>query len=99
MVFGEGLSNYSLDRSLPNFIFLIERLLPTFLQLERIKSLPYIHTENTMHSKYKPYFNDIAALSELKALTNKYGSHELSNVWLFYRNQFITNNNSAMRLE
>ena len=43
-VFGAGRSNYAHDRTLPNFTFLIERLIPTFLELEGFNSLGYTYT-------------------------------------------------------
>ena len=70
-VFGEGLSNYAHDKSLPNFTFLIERLIPTFLELEDMKVLPYRYTAETLPQKYYPYIDEIAALSDLKVLINK----------------------------
>ena len=99
-VFGEGLSNYAHDKSLPNFTFLIERLIPTFLELEDMKVLPYRYTAETLPQKYYPYIDEIAALSDLKVLINKYDSDELYNVWSFYRYQFLDRHqHSAMKLE
>ena len=99
-VFGEGLSNYAHDKSLPNFTFLIERLIPTFLELEDMKVMPYRYTAETLPKKYIPYIDEIAALSDLKVLVNKFDSDELYNVWSFYRYQFIERHqHTAMRLE
>jgi hypothetical protein len=71
-VFGPGLSNYAHDRSLPNFTFLIERLIPTFLDLKDFKVCPYVYTNETLPEKYRAIANDIKYLSDLKVLTNKY---------------------------
>jgi hypothetical protein len=90
MVFGEGLSNYSHDLSLPIFPFLLERLVTPFFHMSQMKVMSYRHTEQTLHSKYNPYIAELNALGDLKVLANKYSSHELLNVWLFYRNQFIS---------
>lgn len=99
-VFGAGLSNYAHDKSLPNFTFLIERLIPTFLDLEDMKVLPYQYTEQTLPAKYQPFYNEIKALSDLKVAVNKYDSDELFNIWNFYRHRFIQQHQGdAMRLE
>jgi hypothetical protein len=98
-VFGEGLSNYAHDKSLPNFTFLIERLIPTFLDLENMKVSPYIYNEKTLPQKYMPYIGEIMALSDLKVLTNKFDSDELYEVWNFYRYQFLRKNPSVLGLE
>jgi hypothetical protein len=90
MVFGEGLGNYSHDLSLPIFPFLLERLVTPFFHMSQMKVMSYRHTEQTLHPKYNPYIAELNALGDLKVLANKYSSHELLNVWLFYRNQFIS---------
>jgi hypothetical protein len=98
-VFGAGLSNYAHDKSLPNFTFLIERLIPTYLELEGIKSLGYKHTPDTVPIKYQPIIDEIMALSDLKVLINQYSSDELYDVWNFYRHKFLQNNPNALHLE
>jgi len=98
-VFGEGLSNYAHDKSLPNFTFLIERLIPTYLELEHLDSLAYTYTHDTVLSKYRPIFDEIQALSNLKVAINQYDSDELYNVWNYYRHAFINNNPGILNIE
>lgn len=98
-VFGEGLSNYAFDRSLPNFTFLIERLIPTFLELEDFSSIGYKHLPDTLSAKYQPYAADIMVLSDLKIATNRYDSDELYDVWNFYRHKFLQQNQGILGLE
>jgi len=98
-VFGEGLSKYAHDNSLPMFTFLIERLLPTFLDLNDYRVCPYVYTNETLPEKYKPYANDIKYLSDLKALTNKYNSDELYDVWNYFRMDYLRRNPSILGLE
>jgi hypothetical protein len=98
-VFGEGLSNYAHDKSLPNFTFLIERLIPTFLELEHISAIGYKHTHDTLPMKYQPYADEIMALSDLKVAVNRYNSDELYDVWNFYRHKFLSQNQGILNLE
>jgi len=98
-VFGQGLSNYAHDRSLPNFTFLIERLIPTYLELEGIKSIGYKHTPDTVPMKYQAVIDEIMALSDLKVLINRHSSDELYDIWNLYRHKFLQNNPSALHLE
>lgn len=90
-VFGAGLSNYAHDKSLPMFTFLIERLIPTFIDLHNLRACPYVYTQDTVLPKYHPYFGDIMALSNLKVLTNQYNSDELYDIWNFYRSKVLQN--------
>jgi hypothetical protein len=98
-VFGEGLSNYAYDRSLPNFTFLIERLIPTFLELENLTSIGYKHPPETLPEKYHPYAGDIMALSDLKIAVNRYNSDELYDIWNFYRHKFLQQAQGILGLE
>lgn len=98
-VFGEGGSNYAHDKSLPNFTFLIERLIPTFLELERISAIGYKHTHDTLPMKYQAHADDIMALSDLKVAVNRYSSDELYDVWNFYRHKFLQQNQGILGLE
>lgn len=98
-VFGEGLSNYAHDRSLPNFTFLIERLIPTFIELEGLSAVGYKHTPDTLSLKYQPYANDIMSLSDLKVAVNRYNSDELYDIWNFYRHKFLQQNQGILNLE
>ena len=88
-VFGAGLSNYAHDNTLPNFTFLIERLIPTFIDLEQISALGYQYTSETVPEKYKPYLGDLRALSGLKVLINEHNSDELYDIWNHYRNSLL----------
>jgi hypothetical protein len=99
LVFGAGLSNYAHDASLPNFTFLIERLIPTFLDIEGFKVMPYVYTHNTLPAKYQPYIGDITALSDLEVLINRYESDDLYNVWNYYRNKCLNDNRGILGLE
>jgi len=98
-VFGSGLSNYAHDRSLPNFTFLIERLIPTFLDLKDFKVCPYVYTNETLPEKYRAIANDIKYLSDLKVLTNKYNSDELYDVWNYFRMDYLRRNPQILSLE
>jgi hypothetical protein len=88
-VFGAGLSNYAHDKTLPNFTFLIERLIPTFIDLEQISALGYQYTSETVPEKYKPYLGELRALSSLKVLINEHNSDELYSIWNHYRNSLL----------
>jgi hypothetical protein len=98
-VFGEGLSNYAHDRSLPNFTFLIERLIPTFLELEELTSIGYKYSPETLPEKYRPYAGDIMSLSDLKVAVNRHNSDELYDIWNFYRHKFLQQNQGVLGLE
>lgn len=98
-VFGAGLSNYAGDKTLPNFTFLIERLIPTFIELEEIPAKAYQYTRETLPSKYLPYIADIEALSSLKVLINRHNCDDLYHVWDYYRLQFLRNNPGILGLE
>lgn len=98
-VFGAGLSNYAHDKSLPNFTFLIERLIPTFIELEGFNALPYQYTHEIVAAKYQPHFADIMALSNLKVLINQYESDELYTIWNHYRHKFLKDNPGILGLE
>lgn len=89
LVFGEGLSNYAHDKSLPNFTFLIERLLPTYLDLSDLDVVPYLYTAETLPEKYRPYIEELYALSKLKVEINKHNSDELYVIWNTMRNVFL----------
>lgn len=99
-VFGAGRSNYAHDASLPMFTFLIERLIPTFLELEGFnsKGFSYDHP-NMCHNKYHPYWGEIRALSDLKMMVNRYESDDIYNIWNFYRHKFLTSNPNIVGLE
>ena len=98
-VFGAGLSNYAHDKTLPNFTFLIERLIPTFIDLEQISALAYQYTSETVPEKYKPYLGDLRALSSLKVLINEHNSDELYNIWNHYRNSLLRQHPGIIGLE
>jgi hypothetical protein len=98
-VFGFGKSNYAHDKTLPNFIFLVERLLPTFIDITNASSCPYQYTTDTVPQKYGPVIGDITALSELKVLANKYDSDELYSIWNFYRKQLLDRHKNILNLE
>ena len=99
LVFGEGLSNYAGDPSLPNFTFLIERLIPTFIELEQLKSIPFGYTPETLPEKYLPYADELAALSNLKVLINRHESDDLYHIWNHYRQKFLQENPGILGLE
>jgi len=98
-VFGGGLSNYAHDRSLPNFTFLIERLIPSFLDLHDYKVCPYIYTDKTLPEKYSQVANDVKYLSDLKVLINRYNSDELFDIWNYFRMDYLRRNPSILGLE
>jgi hypothetical protein len=99
LVFGHGLSNYAHDKSLPNFTFLIERLIPTFIELEGFSSLAYSYTHETVLPKYRPIFDEIQALSSLKEAINRYDSDELYSVWNYYRHALLQRNPGILGIE
>ena len=98
-VFGAGLSNYAHDKSLPNFTFLIERLIPTFLELNDFLVCPYTYTQDTVLKKYQPYIHDILALSNLKMQVNQHDSDDLYRIWNHYRLRFLAENPGILNLE
>lgn len=98
-VFGFGKSNYAHDKTLPNFIFLVERLLPTYIDINNISSAPYQYTTDTVPQKYNPVISDITALSELKVLANKHDSDELYSIWNFYRDKLLDQHKNILTLE
>ena len=99
-VFGSGRSNYAHDKTLPNFTFLIERLVSVFLELQQFNCIGYTHTNPTeMNAKYQPYFGDILALSDLKVAINRYESDELYHIWNHYRTKFLRENPGILNLE
>jgi hypothetical protein len=99
-VFGLGRSNYAHDQSLPNFTFLIERLIPTFLELEEFDSIGFSYNKPELaHDKYHPYLSDLRALSDLKVLINQYESDELYTIWNHYRHKFLAENPGILNLE
>ena len=88
-VFGAGLSNYAHDQSLPNFTFLIERLIPTYLELEGVNRIGYKHTSETVSDKYQPVFDEIMAISDVKIALNQSDSDDLYEVWNARRHAFL----------
>jgi len=98
-VFGAGGSNYAHDKTLPNFTFLIERLIPTFIELENLGSVGFKHSPDTLAIKYQPYADDIMSLSDLKVAVNRYNSDELYDIWNFYRHKFLTQHQGILGLE
>lgn len=99
-VFGAGRSNYAYDNALPNFAFLIERLIPTFLELENFKSIGYTYDHPDLcHTKYNPYWAELRALSNLKCLINQYESDDLYEIWEVYRQKFLQQNPNILGLE
>jgi hypothetical protein len=98
-VFGEGGSNYNADPSLPMFTFLIERLIPIFIELESIKSIPFAYNADNLPEKYKPYAEELTALSNLKVLINVYKDDELFYAWNYYRQKFLTTTPGILGLE
>lgn len=99
-VFGLGRSNYAHDRSLPNFTFLIERLIPTFLELGGYNSIGYTYNKpNELNVKYHPVWGDIRALSDLKMAINQYESDELYAIWDHFRHKVLQQNPNILGLE
>ena len=99
-VFGAGHSNYAHDKTLPNFTFLIERLIPTFLELEGFNSIGYTYTNpNEVSAKYHQVWPEIMALSDLKMAINRYESDELYNIWNYYRHKLLQQNQGILGLE
>ena len=98
-VFGAGLAGYARNRDLPMFPFLIERLVPLFIELEKIPTLSYKYTTDTALAKYKPYFNDIMVLSALKEQVNRHNSDELFNIYKYYAYMLVKNNPGVLNLE
>lgn len=99
-VFGAGHSKYAYDPTLPNFTFLIERLIPTFLDLEGFNSIGFEYNHPDLcHEKYKQYWPDLRALSDLKILTNRHESDDIFNIWNYYRHKFLSENAGILGLE
>jgi len=98
-VFGAGRSNYAHDSSLPMFTFLIERLIPTFLELENFRVCPYVYDVDTIPTKYQPVWNDIKALSDLKVAVNTFDSDVLYNVYQHFSTKTLQQNPQILGLE
>lgn len=98
-VFGEGKSNYAYDKSLPNFTFLIERLIPTFLDIKEYNSIGYTYNFKTALPKYKAVYDDIMSLSNLKMAINEYESDKLFDIWDYYRRKLLHTNPNILGLE
>lgn len=98
-VFGEGGSGYNLNKSLPMFPFLNERLVGTFMDLNDLDVCTYTHTANTLPEKYKPYIAEISALSDLKMAVNYYESDQIYNAWNQLRQAFLIRNNGVLNIE
>lgn len=98
-VFGEGLSNYNLNKALPMFPFLNERLVSNYMDLNNLDVLPYIHTPKTLPAKYQPYIGEISALSDLKVAVNDYESDEIFNAWNKLRQAFLNRYQGILNLE
>lgn len=99
LVFGAGKSNYSRDPSLPNFTFLVERLLPTYIELKNVHSICYEFNKETALAKYKDVFDEVKVLSDLKIEINRHGSDELFVIWNFYRQKFLGSHPGILGLE
>ena len=99
LMFGEGLSNYAHDRTLPNFTFFIERIISTFIIIGQFKSLGYKHSHLTVSQKYQPLISDILALSDLKLAANHYRDLTIHQIWNYYRNKFVQENPGVLNLE
>ena len=99
LVFGAGHSNYAHDASLPMFTFLIERLIPTFIELEELSSCPYVYDVATLPIKYQPVWGDIQALSDLKVAVNQYEDDTLYNIYDHFRTRLLEGNPGILGLE
>lgn len=99
-VFGAGGSNYAHDKTLPNFTFLIERLIPTYLDIMELESIGYIHTMETVPEKYQSMFKEISTLSDLKvAINDSDDESNLYQVWDTNRKSFLQNYPTSLHLE
>jgi len=100
-VFGAGRSNYAHDKSLPNFTFLIERLIPSYIDLMELESIGYSHTMETVPYKYHTFFKELTTLSELKVAINDSNdeSGTLYNIWQTNRKAFLDTYPTALHLE
>lgn len=98
-VFGQGLSEYNLNKSLPNFPFINERLVSTVIDMKGYRSAAYPYTADTLADKYKPYLGDLQALSNLKMLINVYESDEIYQIWNYYRTKFLNEHQGVLNLE
>lgn len=98
-VFGLGRSNYAHDSSLPMFTFLIERLIPTFLELEGMDVCPYVYNERTLPEKYRAVWKDIKYFSDLKVAVNAHNSDSLFEIWNHFRMDYLKRNPQILGLE
>jgi hypothetical protein len=98
-VFGEGLSNYAHDKSLPMFTFLIERLIPTFIIARKYKSLGFLHDQTTLPEKYQPVINEIMILSDLKVMFNLYQDMRLQGMYQYFRTKLLEKHPNILNLE
>jgi len=91
-LFDMGTGNYSQDQSLCMFPFIIERLVPTYCIINKLKIFGFKHTKHSIHEKYKDFFDDINTISNIKKMYVKYNDIELFYCWNHLRN----NTNSAL---
>ena len=98
-VFGEGGSGYNLNKSLPQFPFLNERLVGTYMDIMDLDVCPYVHTPDTLPEKYWPYIAELSALSDLKMAVNYYESDQIYNAWNQLRQTFLIRNQNILGLE
>lgn len=98
-VFGEGLSNYNLNKSLPNYPFINERLVSTLIDMRGYRAAAYQYNGDTIADKYHPYLGDLQALSNLKVLINEFESDEIYQIWNHYRVKFLQENPGVLNLE
>ena len=100
-VFGAGRSNYAYDKTLPNFTFLIERLIPSYIDMMELESIGWTHTIETAPYKYHTFFKELTTLSELKVAINDSNDEDdtLYNIWDTNRRAFLETYPTALHLE
>lgn len=99
-VFAEGAARYSRNGTLGMFPFLNERLVGTYLELEGIDALPFTYDDTTIADKYKPYWPQIKAMSDLKVAINAADDiDELYAQWHAMRTEFLAQNPGILNLE
>jgi len=98
-VLAPGASTYNLNKALPMFPFIIERLITTYIDLEGIDALGYQYTRDTVDPKYYPYWDDIHAISELKSLINACDNEKIYPLWHHFRSSFLSRYPGIIHIE
>lgn len=85
-------ASYNGDKKVSNFIFLVERLLPTFLCLAQgqIKTLDYQYQAYQVSDKVEPEtFIELSCMSDIKSRAFYKNDQDLMFAWQYYQKSFM----------